>query len=76
MKLSQETKWNLDLKYLHFKYFMFLQNKKIFIVLGMYRILTFYVYIGEYALSINISILRPKVTIPWREISDIEIERT
>ena len=40
----------------------------------MYRILTFYVYIGEYALSINISILRPKVTIPWREISDIEIE--
>lgn len=39
----------------------------------MYRILTFYVYIGEYAISVNISILRPKVSIPWREISDIEI---
>jgi hypothetical protein len=46
----------------------------IFIIFGMYRILTFYAYIGEYALSLNTSLLRPKNTIPWREISDIEME--
>lgn len=46
----------------------------IFIIFGMYRILTFYAYIGEYALSMNISLLRPKNSIPWREISDIEME--
>ncbi len=46
----------------------------IFIIFGMYRILSFYAYIGEYALSLNTSFLSPKNSIPWREISDIEMQ--
>lgn len=40
----------------------------------MYRKLTYYVYIGEYAISVNTNILKPNISIPWREISDIEVE--
>jgi hypothetical protein len=40
----------------------------------MYRILSFYAYIGEYALSLNTSFIGPKSSIPWREISDIELQ--
>ncbi len=46
----------------------------LFIIFGMYRIFTFYAYIGEYALSINSNFLIPRRSIPWREISDIELE--
>ncbi len=45
-----------------------------FIVISMYRILSFYVYLGEYALSIHTMYLMPRLVIPWREISDIEIQ--
>ncbi len=46
----------------------------LFIVYSMFRILSFYVYLGEYALSVNSNILTPKTIIPWREISDIELQ--